>query len=190
MYAMTAACFFLAHIVAWVRHRCRQAFGRVRGMRRRGEHAVNWRELAGDLAPLEWKLASMIAQGVDRVLGGERLDLNTIYCGPMPPGFAYAVPRSAEALTQRMEIIARILVEPERYIRRIAGRIARKAADPLRLAARSTSPTCVGEATAAALTALSCLHRLRRGRWIATSASRDGGGMPRAPPIHFAFATP
>jgi hypothetical protein len=56
---------------------------------------------------------------------------------------------------------------------------------PLRLGAshQATSPAFAVEATLASR-AISCLHRQSRGRWIARSCARDGGGGPRAPPRH------
>ncbi len=149
---------------------------RMREIRRRKLHAENWSELAADLAYLEWNFRWLIASGVRTLLAGGEPDVSAIRCAPMPAGFAYAVPQSAEALTFRMDDIARILADPLPYMRRIAARILRT---PLRLAARATSPADAVEANA---TALSCLHRQSRGRWIATPSSRDGGGMPRAPP--------
>ncbi len=99
--------------------------------------------------------------------------------------------KSLPRLLKRLTYLARLFHNLERLAHRRAERIKRELAEtPLRLAAppQSTSPSLRLVEDSGVMHEV--LHRLRRGRWIASSCAQDGGGCasPRGPPLLQNFA--
>jgi hypothetical protein len=101
-----------------------QHLSKLRQMRRSKPMPKHWQDFYPDLRDAEWPVHVLLSEGARQILSGERLDLHIITFDPEPPdSFQPSMPRSAIAMHQRMEDLARFNADPERYVRRHAERI-------------------------------------------------------------------
>jgi hypothetical protein len=179
----------IAMFIAWLAHLFEQ-IAKLRRVRRTTKFKPNWRDHWPDLCQCEWMRDQILASGTAQLLAGKALDLDAFIPTTEPPSdYGGPCPNTPFEMNRRFLAIARFNADPEPAIRAHAKRIARRAGGdldcPLRLAAQATSPGFAGGGLNACWAEKSSLAD-RRGRWIATSASRDGGGCARArgpPPL-------
>ena len=122
-----------------------QLFGQhlatLKQMRRSKPMPRDWQDFYPDLRDAEWPVHVLLSEGARQILFGERLDLGSIRFDPEPPeSFCPPMPRSALAMHQRMEDLARFNADPERYVRRHAERIRDRNSDRDRDRARDRNP--------------------------------------------------
>jgi hypothetical protein len=173
----------LAALIAWLAHLFEQ-IAKLKRIRRTTKFKPNWRDHWQDLRQCEWIRDQILAAGAAQLLAGKALDLNAFIPSSEPPAnYGGPCPKTPFEMNRRFLAIARFNADPEPAIRAHAKRIAQREridlGSPLRLAARATSPGFAGGGLNACCAEKSSLAD-RRGRWIATSASRDGGGCARA----------
>ena len=153
----------------------------------------DWRDSWEDLRQSEWLRDQLIAQGVAQLLAGKPLHLDDKQIILEPPAaYGGPCPRSPFDMNRRFLTIARWAADPQAIIRERFKRLT-SGGCPHRHArkyARATSPSLrLEEESNRARRCLSSSGD-SRGRWIATSWERDGGGsrrlafaaQPRAPP--------
>jgi hypothetical protein len=182
----------LAAFIAWLAHLFDQ-IAKLKRIRRTTKFKPNWRDHWRDLRQCEWMRDQILASGAAQLLAGKALDLDAFIPSTEPPAnYGGPCPATPFEMNRRFLAIARFNADPEPAIRAHAARIARRPGidlnSPLRLAGQATSPGFAGGGLNACWAEKSSLAD-RRGRWIATSASRDGGGCARArgpPPLQFA----
>ena len=183
----------IAMFIAWLAHLFEQ-IAKLKRIRGTTKFKPNWRDHWPDLRQCEWMRDQILAAGSAQLLAGKPLDLDAFIPTTEPPSdYGGPCPKTPFEMNRRFLAMARFNADPEPAIRAHAKRIARRAGinldSPLRLAAQATSPGFAGGGLNACCAEKSSLAD-RRGRWIATSSSRDGGGCARArgPPIQFALS--
>ena len=103
-----------------------QHLSKLKTMRRSRPMPKDWQSFYPKLREAEWPIHVLLAEGARQLLSGQPFDLRSITFDPDPPEtFQPPMPRSAMAMHQRMEELARFNADPERYVRRHAQRIAR-----------------------------------------------------------------
>ena len=170
---------------------------KLRRVRPTTRFKADWRDSWQDLRRLEWLRDQVIAHGLASLLAGKDLDLNPTLVMDPPDDYGGPCPATPFVMNQRFLALARWTTNPEAIIRKRYKRLVKRArisGCPLRLDAahRSTSPVLRTEEENARANRrrISSSGASRRGRWRATSSSRDGGGSrrhtfsarPRAPP--------
>jgi hypothetical protein len=99
-------------------------------MRRTRPMPKDWQCFYPGLRQSEWAVRRLCHEGARRIILGEDLDLNALSYDPDPPeDFQPPMPHSALAMHRRLEDIARFHADPERFIRRHAERVRRRAGD-------------------------------------------------------------
>ncbi len=182
----------LAMLIAWL-VRIFDQITRIKRIRHTTRFKANWRDHWQNLRQLEWMRDQILGDCARRLLAGETLDDESDFIPSTDPPADYGgpCPRTPYEMNRRFLAIARFNADPESAIREHVRRIAKRAGIdlggcPLRLAAQATSPALRAEeeSTCACRECVSSSGALRRGRWIATSSSRDGGGSRkcRGPP--------
>jgi len=156
--------------VAWLA----TMLGYIARFKRARRFKPDWRDSWEDLRQSEWLRDQLIAQGVAQLINGESLQLDDTKVILDPPtAYGGPCPRTPFDMNRRFLAIARWVADPEAIIR---ARFRRISGCPLRRAARATSPTLrVEEENHRRLSSSGD----SRGRWRATSSSRDGGGSRR-----------
>jgi hypothetical protein len=179
----------LEAFVAWVAN----LIATITGMKRRKVFPKNWKDHWVGLRELEWYRDQILAFAASHVFAGGSLDDHTDFQLNTEIPDTYGVcPRTPKAMNQRFILAAAFRLDPNmfilRHIQRIACRegitlILSSSGSPLRLASRATSPGFAdGGHRLVARTASSTADR--RGRWIAASSRRDGGGFSQRAPAH------
>ena len=175
----------IAMLIAWLAHLFDQ-IAKLKRIRRTTKFKPTWRDHWPDIRQCEWIRDQILAAGAAQLLAGKALDLDAFTPSTEPPEhYGGPCPKTPFDMNRRFLAMARFNADPEPAIRAHALRIARREGidldSPLRLAAQATSPGFAGGGKAPE--PLASLAE-RRGRWIATSASRDGGGSRkcRGPP--------
>ena len=103
---------------------------KLKEMRRTRPMPKDWRDFYPDLRTSEWAIHMVSFEGARQILLGGELDLSAITFDPEPPdSFQPPMPRSALAMHQRMEDLARFHADPERHVRRHAERIRQRNSD-------------------------------------------------------------
>ena len=183
----------IAMFIAWLAHLFDQ-ISKLKRIRRTTKFKSNWRDHWQDLRQCEWMRDQILAAGAAQMLAGKALDLDAFIPTIEPPSdYGGPCPKTPFEMNRRFLAIARFNADPEPAIRAHAKRIAQREDidldSPLRLATRATSPGFAGGGLNACCAEKSSLAD-RRGRWIATSLSRDGGGCARArgPPFQFGLS--
>ena len=163
-------------LVAWLA----TILGYIARFKRARRFKSDWRDSWDDLRQSEWLRDQLIAQGVTQLLNNQPLrpDDTKIVLDP-PATFGGPCPRTPFDMNRRFLALARWAADPEAIIRKRFRRLT-SGGCPLRRAARATSPTRrVEEESNRARHRLSS-SGASRGRWIATSWERDGGGSRRS----------
>ncbi len=168
---------------AWTEERAR--IRNLKGCPAPGNWLAHWPALRD----LEIRLHGLTLSGIEQLRTTGSVDLLQLTCVE-DPSFDPQQPRTFEDLRARYEAVTAFLADPIPLIRRAAERAA--APTVLRFA-QSTSPSPADwgrkseRRTGAGAFPPPCEAR---GRWIATSSSRDGGGShahARGPPHHLRF---
>ena len=190
----------LEAFVAWLANFIRT----IAGLKRRTVFPPNWKDHWQGLRELEWYRDQILAFSASHVLAGGSLDDRTDFqlITDVPADYGVC-PQTPQAMNRRFIAMAQFRLDPDKYIVRHIQRIAHAAGIdlitsasgcPLRLAPLATSPTLRAEeesnGSCGTRRRLSSFSAFRRGRWHATSSSRDGGGSrdcslqsrARAPP--------
>ena len=104
----------------------------------------DWQVHYERLRQAEWPVAFILSEAARQLLQGYDLDLRAIPDpGDAPGWFQPPMPRTALAMHQRIDALARFNAEPERYVRRHAQRIASLNAKAARRLILRASPDLV-----------------------------------------------
>ncbi len=170
-------------LVAWLA----TILGYIARFKRARRFKPDWRDSWEDLRQSEWLRDQLIAQGVQQLLNNQPLHLGDSNIQFTPPAtYGGPCPRTPFEMNRRFLALARWAADPEAIIRERFRRL-KAGGCPLRRASRATSPSLrLEEKNHRALSSSGD----SRGRWIAASSRRDGGGsrrlastaQPRAPP--------
>lgn len=162
---------------------------RFKRIRRTHTFSPDWRDNWEGLRQAEWLRDQLIAQGVRQLLNGEdiKLDDTQIILEP-PASYGGPCPRTPFDMNRRFIALARWAANPEAIIRERFRRASRAAVSVLHTEEDSIISTRRRLSPSAAS---------RRGRRLAASLRRDGGGSrcfastarPRAPPA-FPYSQP
>jgi hypothetical protein len=113
----------LVAFIAWLF----DAIAKLKRVKRTTKFKANWRDHFDGLRETEWHVAQMLAQGVALLLSGKTLDDADYISTPMPADFGGPCPRTPYAMNLRFLKVAQFMRDPEKYIRRHAARIAKRA---------------------------------------------------------------
>ena len=128
-------------LLALIFDKFRRHVTRLKQMRRTRPMPKDWRSFYPELRRCEWAIHMLSFEGARQILLGEDLDISALSYDPEPPdSFQPSMPRSALAMHQRMQDIARFHADPERYVRRHAARIAERNSDCDRNSDRDRNP--------------------------------------------------
>jgi len=174
----------IAIFIVWLAHLFEQ-IAKLKRICRTSKFKSNWRDHWQDLRQCEWMRDQILAAGAAQLLTGKELDLNAFTPSTDPPEhYGGPCPKTPFEMNRRFLAMARFNADPEPAIRAHAKRIAKREGimlgAPLRHAAshRDNSHGLAGGGLNSPCKGKPSLAD-RRGRWIATSSSRDGGGCAR-----------
>jgi hypothetical protein len=159
-------------------------YNRMKSYNRSTRFKPTWIDSFDDLRRLEWNRARMRALVAGALLRGENPDDLPPFQfeDTVPADFICPCPNSPLEMNRRFLSLARFRLDPHADIQRYVQRLAKRehidlSGCPLRLASRSTSPALRAEEENHR--SLSSSDAQHRGRWIAASSRRDGGGSRR-----------